>query len=361
MTPGRLRHGSPDSTPPHRAPAAPRATALLATVLLAGCSGPAGPVDGAAAMRHVEALVKIGPRPFGSAELAKAADYITGELQKLGLTPQRHEVEYEKEKKTIRNLYVQIDGEDPVNGPILMLGAHYDTKLAAGHDDATHNFPFVGAIDGGGAPAVLLELARVLKDRTPKPKCNVWLYWIDAEESIDWIWADERALLGSKAFCKMLSETKRMARVKAFVLLDLIGSKDLKIDNDGNSDPRLQALIGNAAKALGVEERVGKFPPPAWIEAMKQEQIQQGKRPTWGITDDHIVFSQNFGVPSVLLIDFDRRIPGSQQVQPTTHFAQWWHTADDDLAAMDPASLALAGNLVMQALPDLEAFVMNRK
>lgn len=329
-----------------------RASLLFSFLVLTGCGGgAAGPVDGAAAMKHLQALVGIGPRPFGSPELAKAADYITGELGKLGLQPKRQEVEHQKEKKTIRNLYAQIDGEDPEKGPILILGAHYDTKLAAGHGDAAHNFPFVGAIDGGGAPAVLLELARVLKARTPKLKCNVWLYWIDAEESIDWTWNDERALLGSKAFCKMLSETKQLSRVKAFVLLDLIGSKNWKIDKDGNSNTRLQDLFAAAGKAMGEEARMYAFPTAAQIAQARS----QGRN--WGPKDDHESFA-NVGVPSVLLIDFAYRIPDQPELPG---YQRWWHTADDNLDATDPGALAFAGNLVMQALPDLEHFALGKK
>lgn len=338
--------------------------ALLLCLLPIACGGGAGtdgPTDGKRAMAHVQALVAIGPRPFGSPELAKAADYIGGELQKLGLEMKRHELLHEKEKKTIRNLYVQIDGENPDSGPILMLGAHYDTKLAVGHSDAAHNFPFVGAIDGGGAPGVLLELARLLKARTPKLKCNVWLYWIDAEESIDWTWNDERALLGSQAFCKMLSETKQLARVKAFVLLDLIGSKNMKIDEDGNSSATLQALFKAAGQAMGCEKRMYEFPTAAERAYYAQKGVP------WGTTDDHKIFTR-FGVPSVLLIDFARRLPAhlqglqqGQQPQVDARYQQWWHTSDDTLEAMDSDSLALAGNLVMQALPDLEGFVLGLK
>lgn len=335
-------------------------TLAIAALSLTQCGGPRGPIDGDKAMVHVRTMVGFGPRPFGSAALAKTTDYLEGELKKLGLSPQRHEVLHEKEKKTIRNLWVQIDGDDAKAGPVLMLGAHYDTKLAEGHGDAAHNFPFLGAIDGGGAPAVLLELARVLKDRTPKLKCNVWLLWIDAEESLDWIWNDERALLGSRAFAKMLSETKLLARIKAFVLLDLLGSADYKIDKDGNSETRLQDLFAKAAKAMGEEARVQQFPTPLEIEQYKAALRQQGKPENWGITDDHLTFRDR-GVPSVLLIDFERRIPGRQQVNPTTDFVQWWHTAEDNLDAMDPDALAFAGNLVMQALPDLENFVMGRR
>lgn len=342
-----------------RLPHAAALSSATVALLLAGCSGSSGPVDGARAHTHLERLVGFGPRPFGSDALGKAADYITGELRKLGLEPQRQELLHEKEKKQLRNLWVQIDGEDPAQGPVLIVGAHYDTKLAEGHSDAAHNFPFRGAIDGGGGPAVLLELARVLTQPEHRPKVNVWLYWIDAEESLDWQWNDNRALLGSKEFCKMLSQTKQLSRMKAFVLIDLIGSKNWKIDRDGNSDARLEQIFGRAAKAMGEEQRIYQHPSPAQVEEWGRQ------NQPWGITDDHMTF-RGFGVPSVLLIDFQWRMPPHLQPAgrpPVTHpdFEQWWHTADDDLDATDPDALAFTGNLVLQALPELEAFVRARK
>lgn len=326
---------------------------LSAATLAAGCSGPSGPIDGERAYAHVERFVEIGPRPFGSENLAKTADYITGELTAMGLEPKRHEPFHEKEKKTIRNLWVEFDGPDPEKGPILIIGGHYDTKLAMGHDDEAHNFQFVGAIDGGGAPAVLIELARHLKDPENRPPVNVWLYWIDAEESIDWNWNDERALLGSKAFCRMLHEEKILPRVKAFVLLDLIGDKNLKIDRDGNSNPRLLDIFEKAAEKIGERDRLFEFPTAEEIAYAKQQGIP------WGTKDDHTVFN-NFGVRSVLLIDFARRLPGENQ-RVDDRYTRWWHTPDDDLSQVSPDSLAIAGNLVVAALPDLADFCLGKK
>ncbi|MGE3173091.1 MAG: M28 family peptidase [Planctomycetota bacterium] len=356
MTMVGTRHDTVAARAQLRRPArrAPRAmpTTLLPLALLTCCGGGPqldGPVDGDRAMAHVRHLVEtIGPRPFGSDNLAKAANYITGELTELGLQPKRHEVVDAKENKTIRNLYVQIDGKDPANGPILMIGAHYDTKLTDGHDKDSHNFPFVGAIDGGGAPAVLLELARVLKDRQPRLEPNVWLYWIDAEESIDFHWNTERALLGSKAFCSWLSKEKILSRVKAFVLLDLIGDKDIKIDEDGKSNDDLQEIFRKVAVEKKITDRVYKFESSA--------------------TDDHETFI-NYGVPSVLLIDFHLRIPEHliKETSPNARipdpqgYQQWWHTPEDTIDKMSPQSLQFAGNLVWHALPGLEAFVKNRK
>jgi hypothetical protein len=319
----------------------------LPLFLLASC-GHKGPVDGAAAMRHVEALVAIGPRPYGSAALGKAADYICNEVKGLQLTPKRHEVMDENEHKLIRNLYTQIDGEDPINGPILMIGAHYDTKLTEGHKDAGHNFPFVGAIDGGGAPATLIEIGRAIKNRTEKLTVNVWLYWIDAEESIDFQWNKQRSLIGSKAFCKWLVDSKVKQRVKAFVLLDLIGDRNIKIDYDGNSHKDLQEIIRAAGKAIGESDRIYKY--------------------SSATTDDHEVF-RDYAIPSVLLIDFLHRVPFDRlkemdpkaEEQDPQGYSQWWHTPFDTIDKMSASSLALAGNLVMQALPDLQKFILKAK
>lgn len=325
---------------------------LLLPGLFAACGGSVhseGPVDGARAMAHVNKLCnEIGARPFGSDNLAKATDYLCAELKALGLEPRRHEVVDPPSGKTIRNVWCQIDGQDPENGPVLMLGAHYDTKLTSGHPNPEWNFEFVGAIDGGGAPGVLLELARCLKSREPKLVPNVWLYFIDAEESIDFLWNHDRSLIGSKAFGRWLATEKLLPRVKAFVLLDLIGDADIKIDKDGKSNPKLQEIVLEVAKEKGLTDRVYKYSSSA--------------------TDDHEVF-RDLGVPSVLLIDFYHRIgekrwlemnPGTK-VPPSEGYAQWWHTPEDTTDRMSPASLAYAGNLVWAALPRLEAFVTKPK
>lgn len=349
-----------------RAPLLPASLALLLLLTACGGSKSIGPIDGARALQHVEQMVAFGPRPFGSDALAKTADYICAQLKGMGLDPKRHEVLHDKEQKLIRNLYVQIDGVDAEQGPILMFGAHYDTKLTDGHADGAHNFPFLGAIDGGGGPAVLLELARELKARPEKLPVNIWLYWIDAEESLDFQWNDQRALLGSKAFCKMLAETptqsaSTMRRLKAFVLLDLLGSKDHKFDRDGNSNSKLQDLFLTASAAAGCKERMYQHPTAEALAYYKQSGVK------WGTKDDHEVF-MGYGVPSVLLIDFAKRIPphlqnlqAGQQPDPADGFDQWWHTPDDNLANMDAEALACAGNLVIATLPALVNYCIGRK
>lgn len=294
-------------------------------------------------MRHVEKMVALGPRPAGSPALLACRNQIKQHLAGLGLKTYQQDWwetdSVQKKKVRMHNIWTEIPGRDPVKGPILMLCAHYDTKLCQGHQDVEgeqRNFEFVGAIDGAGASAVLMELAGHLAKRNNGP--NVWILWVDGEESIPWTWKPDNTecLHGSRHFVDVMSKDKKRFplglanRIKAFVLLDLIGSKNIKIDKDKNSNPTLNKIFQQAAEAMGEGARMY-----AHASAM---------------TDDHLPF-QKKGITVIDLIDFHFRVPKGNR---DPNYEAWWHTADDNLAAMDPASLAFAGNLVWTALPLIE-------
>lgn len=313
---------------------------------LASCSGPkeTGPIDGDKAMAHVNFLYKYGPRPAGSRELTQAADYIQSKLKELGLAPQVQRWREEAHKLDLQNIWVQIDGEDPQAGPILVIGAHYDTKNCQGHPNPAHNFRFVGAIDGTGGPAVLLELARHLKERQNVP--NIWLVWFDGEENVEFEWTDDnKALFGSRHFVKTMAADKTrfpkdlQQRLKAMVLLDLVGDKNPKVDRDTNSNSDLLTIFGDAGKRMGEAARMFQTTSP--------------------IKDDHIAFV-NYGIPAINLIDFHFRIPperGRPNERPPAsdpRYEQWWHTDRDTPDRMSAFSLKFFGDLVYLALPEVE-------
>lgn len=316
--------------------------ALIACLGLFSCGGSKGPIDGDRAYQHVAKLVGFGPRPAGSEELAASAAYIGEQLQALGLEMQVQEFQDEKAPGvTFRNLWTEIPGSDPTAGPVVVLAAHYDTKLADGHDNADHNFPFVGAIDGAGASGLLLELARHLTQR-PDPGANIWLVWFDGEESIPWDWDHDRSLFGSRHFVRtMIADKERFprglrARMKALVLMDLIGDKNIKLDRDGNSNKELQDLFGEVAKEMGEEERMYSYRS--------------------SFTDDHIPFN-DAGVRVIDLIDFKFRAPSERMPNEPPEIAElatWWHTNEDTLDKVSADSLAFVGNLVWLALPRIE-------
>ena len=324
---------------------------------LGACGGGGGgPIDGQRAYEHVRAMVALGPRPAGSEALAKNAAYLQDQLRSYGLEPQEQVWEQkierydEKRTLTLRNVWVEVPGADPSGGPIVVIGAHYDTKHTDEHPQAEQNFPFVGAIDGAGGSAVLLELARALKGR--QNHANYWLVWFDGEESPEFEWNQEMSLLGSKHFVATMKADKTRfpegltSRMKAMVLLDLIGSKGIKIDRDHKSFRKLSELFGRAAERMGESDRMFRY-------------VSQ-------MTDDHQSFI-DAGVPSIDLIDFRwrtaqewavpaerwRKERGEEKPAEGT-YAAWWHTPQDDLSQVSAESLAFAGNLVWNALPEIE-------
>ncbi|MEZ5965858.1 MAG: M28 family peptidase [Planctomycetota bacterium] len=326
---------------------APRAlAALLALPLcaLTACgTGETTPFDGERAMAHVQFLYKFGPRPAGSRALTQAADYIQKTLTDLGLKPQVQRWREETYKLDLQNIWVQIDGEDPENGPILAIGAHYDTKNCQGHPEPGQNFAFHGSIDGTGGPAVLLELARQLKDRKTKP--NIWLVWLDGEENVEFEWTDdEKALFGSRHFVKEMADDKTRfpkglnSRMRAMILLDLVGDKNPKVDRDTYSNSELLEVFGDTAKRMRESARMFET--------------------TSGIKDDHLAFIR-YGVASINLIDFAYRIPQERarkgETAPTdSRYVQWWHTERDNPEQMSPFGLKFFGDLVLLALPEIE-------
>ena len=304
--------------------------ALVALTQLSwGCGDPAGPVKGELALKHAREILAFGPRPPGSPAIRNVAEYIGQRIRSLGLEPKTDRWTDPAEKIEFENVWVEIPGRGPADGPVLLLAAHYDSKLCQGHtDDPAHNFEFVGALDSAGACGLLLELARVLKKRENAP--NIWIAWFDGEESIPFVWDPEpektRALFGSKRFAE-----KHAARIKAMVLFDLIGAADMKIDRDLKSNPDLLQIFAKAAETLGESDRVFRFESP--------------------MTDDHIPF-QDRSVKVIDLIDYTHRDPNHPKHDD---YAQWWHSPADTADKLSADSLALAGNLLWVALPAIEA------
>src|SRR5215813_14633158 len=175
------------------------AAAAIATVIVALMIGvaiaqaPAPPrVDGAAALRHVERLVAIGPRVAGSPGAERARAYIVGELRRFGLEPDVRSFEATTPHGRLRmaNIIVRLPGR---RSDVIVLAGHYDTKLF-------EKFRFVGANDGGSSAALLIELGRVLAPRlrAEPPPSTRWLIFFDGEEA-QGEWSATDSIYGSRA------------------------------------------------------------------------------------------------------------------------------------------------------------------
>ncbi|MFN0006313.1 MAG: M28 family peptidase [Planctomycetota bacterium] len=278
--------------------------------------------DQARAWRDLESIVALGPRPPGSPELEKTREYIERELRAAGLTPVREPFDVKPppgfkstppvESFAMANVYADFAAQDQ-GAETVILGTHIDTKI--------HPQRFVGANDSGSGTAVLLELARVIASGGPR-SLNYRFLFIDGEESLRWDWADTDNTYGSRHHASKLVESRLAERVRAFVLLDLVGDKDLVFLRETYSDRRLNDLFFKAADGIGL----GKHMLGARQEAK----------------DDHLSFMA-VGIPSIDLIDFDYGPDNS-----------WWHTVEDTLDKCSAESLGITGRIVLAALPEIE-------
>jgi hypothetical protein len=273
---------------------------------------------GAQAYAHAEALVGFGPRYAGRPGWSKQLDYITQQLKAHGLEARRDTWTDRKELMTFCNVTAVIPGKRRER---IVLACHHDTKCTTGHADASHNFHFVGANDGASGVALLLALAPVLKARTNE--ATLELVFFDGEESLDWQWNDAaRALFGSKRYVKRHRDALLLGeepRIEAVVLLDMVGRKDLHIQEELYSTERLRRITWSAAVATGNERRFYRRAEAA--------------------ADDHKPFL-DVGIPAVDLIDLN----GNPD----------WHTRSDTLENLSAVSLQQVADVVLTMLPAVE-------
>jgi hypothetical protein len=265
--------------------------------------------DGAAALKHVERLVAIGPRVAGTPGGARARDYIVAELRKIRgvqVDVRAFEADTPQGRLSMANVMAVLPGRRP---DVVMLAGHYDTKLFK-------EFRFVGANDGGSSTGLLLELARALAGR-PRDY-TYWLVWFDGEEALQ-TWTATDSLYGSRHLATELARTRRLPR--AMILVDMIGDRDLVIRREAHSAGWLTDIVWEAAARLGHGRHFSREVMP--------------------VEDDHVPFLRA-GVPATLLIDFD--FPA-------------WHTAADTLDKVSAASLAVVGQVLLEALPSVEHYL----
>ena len=284
--------------------------ALLVCATPSVAQSKATSVDGSLAYSHVEKLVGFGPRPPGSPAIAKSQAYITEVLKKLGL-----KVEHQDFLASTPNgplSMKNIVGKTSQSGrPVVILASHYDTRPMA-------NAAFVGANDGGSSTGLLLELARVLSQR--RNAFTVWFVFFDGEEA-QRQWSETDSLYGSRYFVEKLKGDGQIQAVKAMVLMDMVGDRDLKLENDRSSTPELMEMVRKSATDLGY----GKY-----LAASQK-----------GMVDDHIPFIRA-GISAVDLIDYDYGFNNSV-----------WHTPNDTLDKISPHSLKIVGDIVVRTVENL--------
>ncbi len=269
--------------------------------------------DGQRAFAEVEALVKFSPRDAGTPNGWKAAEHIAKRLESFGVAVEIDTFvdQTPAGEKTMRNVVGRIPGK---TDRWIILGSHFDTMPGIAN--------FQGANDSGSSTGVLLELARMLAGK--KSDLGILFAFFDGEEGIaGYIPGD--GLHGSRRMAATLARTGEDRKIKALVLLDMVGDKDLHFTIPSNSSHDLVKELMDAAHATGHRDRF----------SLALNTI---------ITDDHVPFLK-IGIPAIDLIDFKYgSAPGLND---------YWHTDGDHLGNISAESLGITGTVTLELVRQL--------
>jgi hypothetical protein len=267
-------------------------------------------LTGEGAFREVEQFVALGPKVPGTEGARKASTHLMERLAALGLKAERDEFmdAVPGGTGTFVNVTATLPGKQP---GLVILAAHWDTK--SGIDG------FMGANDSGSGVGLLLALAPILKAGAGQGP-SVMLAFLDGEECRVG-YTPHDGLHGSRHLAGRLVASGRAREVRAVIVLDMVGDRNLKVAIPRNGTPGLKSAVFKAAEDGGVREK---------FSLARME-----------ILDDHQPFL-DAGMPAIDLIDFDY---GSAQ-----GLNDYWHTPADTLDKLSPASLETVGRVVLRVM-----------
>jgi hypothetical protein len=268
---------------------------------------PAMKVSGERAYGLLKDFVALGPRPLGSAGHKKAEEFIVAHLEGAQIEQDSFNAQTAAGAFPMDNIIGKFPGK---KDGIIVIAGHYDTNYPL------RNTSFVGANDGGSNVGLMLEIASQLRQHPPEGY-SIWLLFTDGEEATVQ-WTDADSVYGSKHLAERWSKDGTARKIKAFLLLDMIGDKELDIDFDTNSTPWLLDVVHRAAARTG-----------------NASHFTERRNP---IQDDHLPFLRA-GIPAADIIDLDY---GFENL--------YHHTTQDTPDKCSAASLQVVGDVVMETI-----------
>lgn len=273
------------------------------------------------ALAYVAAQTAFGPRVPETEAHARCVDFLVSTLRRLGAEVSLHDAEgtaYDGRPLRVRNI---IGSYRPDRVNRVLLCAHYDSRPFADHDPdpSLRDTPISGANDGASGVGVLLEVARQLQAVAPKVGVDIVLF--DAEDggTPDHKEADYRAdtwCVGSQLWAK---GPGRDAAHRFGILLDMVGAVDAVFPVE----------LFSKRMAPDVVDKV-------WTMAERMGRAHLFPRAGGGyVTDDHYYINSLTNVPVADIIHYDGG------------FCKTWHTHQDVLANISPATLKAVGEVVL--------------
>jgi Zn-dependent M28 family amino/carboxypeptidase len=293
-----------------------RTSILVIALVLFTPLAPAQHFPGAKAYEYARQFAAIGPRWPTSPGHIKAEQFLRAHFlaDHDALEEDAFTASTPIGPVPMRNFIVRFAGTKP---GVIVLGTHYETNYPL------RNINFVGANDGASTTGLLMAIADDLRAKatsSPAKKLDgysVWLVFFDGEEAIEH-WSRSDSTYGSRHLAAKWGRDGTLNQIKAFMLADMIGDKDLDIQRESHSTAWLVDLVARAAKKFGYQ---GYF--------FQQEM---------DVEDDHLAFVER-GVPSIDIIDLDYGPNNS-----------YHHTAQDTMDKISAHSLTIDGDVFMETI-----------
>lgn len=270
-------------------------------------NGPLPHIDAKRAFEYTRQVTAFGPRYMGNDAHKKLERYIVDHLKGDQVENDDFTADTVEGKFPVHNIIAKFPGKK--DGIIAILG-HYDTNYPL------RNIGYVGANDGGSSTAILLEFANQLRGKI-RDGYSVWLVWTDGEEAVK-NWSDTDSLYGTRHLAEKWEKDGTLKKIKALMVMDMIAAQDVNILRDNNSTPWLLDLIRSAAERGGYQSHFYALETP--------------------MEDDHLPFVKR-GVPSADVIDM-----------PYGYNDVFHHTAQDTMDKLDPRSLEIVGNTILETV-----------
>ena len=263
--------------------------------------------NGAKALEYARQFATIGPRwPTGPGHV-KAEEFLRNQFKHDQLEEDTFTVNTPIGPVAMRNFIVRFAGKKP---GAIVLATHYETNYPL------RNINFVGANDGASTTGLLMAIADQLRGKA-LDGYSVWLVFFDGEEAIQ-TWSASDSTYGSRHLAAKWGRDGTLSQIKAFMLADMIGDKDLDIQRETRSTDWLVELVRQAAHKFGYDKYF-----------FQTEEA---------VDDDHLAFVQR-GVASIDVIDLDYGPNNS-----------YHHTAQDTMDKISARSLTIDGDVFMETM-----------
>jgi Zn-dependent M28 family amino/carboxypeptidase len=263
--------------------------------------------NGAKALEYARQFVAIGPRWPTSPGHLKAEEFLRSQFRQDQLEEDTFTANTPIGPVPMRNFIVRFQGK---KDGVIVLGTHYETNYPL------RTIGFVGANDGGSTTGLLLSIADQLRGKT-LDGYSVWLVFFDGEEAIQ-TWSKSDSTYGSRHLAAKWGGDGTLGKIKAFMLADMIGDKDLDIQHESQSTDWLVALVRHAAHKFGYDRYFFQT----------EEAVE----------DDHLPFVER-GVPSIDVIDLDYGPNDS-----------YHHTVQDTMDKISAKSLTIDGDVFTETI-----------